>query len=222
MKKFLILAYPRSASSYTAVVFHKIGFYVNHERDESVMNHFLGREKELDGLVTGLFIRAQRDFSKYEVIFHQTRDPLKVISSALYMSARAMADLIETCNLTHRTDKNRLWWVMKTWLLFTEKADQLSVMRFQVEKIELRWWRILRLLELPNFVFPQRVPTYVNTYSDERRSKKLGWEQLFDCDYEMAKAIQQRTLDYGYLLGPSEEARLLENANAAPRPVAVD
>lgn len=197
MKHFLILGYPRSGTSYAAVAFHKAGFYVTHERDESFTDAVLGRCKRPDGVITGLFKHCRRDPAHYDVVFHQVRHPLNVITSATHMSYESMQDLMQTCRTGHMCE-GKLYRVMKTWLLFTDWADSVCQMRYQVEQMPEQWPLILKEIGLNlTITFAQRLDTYVNTYG-QKRPKQLTWDDLRACDRKMGTQILFRAQEYGY------------------------
>lgn len=199
MKRFLVIGYPRSGTSYAAVAFHKSGMYVTHERDEKAAQVFCGRRKAIDGMVGGLFMNTDRDFDKYDVIFHQTRHPLDVISSACAMKWRSMQDLMVTCGIESWNGESKLYRVMKTWLLFTEWADSLAHYRYPVEDMRQHWKPLLRRIGvLMDRKFPDHMWTYMNTYKN--KPPKQTWDDLFRCDKAMTERIRERTEAYGYTL----------------------
>ena len=83
--------------------------------------------------------------------------------------------------------------------MFTAMADELCVMRYKVEEMPERWREILSYFGVRT-EFPARMPTYMNTYQ-HKIPKQLTWQDLYDCDKDMAHDIMERSKEYGYEVG---------------------
>jgi hypothetical protein len=175
--------------------------YVVHEKDETYLNPFLGRDKELDGLVTGLFTKAEPNFDKWDIVMHQTRHPLKVITSAMHKpihwtSIENILDWTNAPKHCKELPKQRLYRIMYAYVHFFRKVERLSVIHFQVEQIREHWIEILHTLQVASFQFPSRIPSFINTTAKPRR--ELTWADLTAQDPELTEEILRIANRHGY------------------------
>ena len=95
-KKVLILASPRSGTSYIHVALREIGIDVGNE-DEMGKDGLVswwalrGRTSFKDTAIAYKWKRDESDHSDFDVIVHQVRNPLKVIGSQFTLDKHSMA-----------------------------------------------------------------------------------------------------------------------------------
>jgi len=200
-KKFLILAYPRSATLYTSIYFEGIGLHVAHEIDEAHVLRAHGVTTHYDGLVTGVFKNCTFDPGQYDVILHQTRDPIKVISSAHKAGGNLSTQIIKKFG-----DKiyppDALARQMKAWLTFTDMADRLSAYTFRVENIGHEFLHICHnLLGLTGVKKGRGMMPKCN----QSKHREWTYEELSDIDPDLTERVKAKARNYGYTIQESTQ-----------------
>lgn len=184
--RVLILGHPKSGTLYMTVVLRTLGLWVEHERE--------GR----DGSVTGLFYNGSWNFDNYDTILHQVRDPEKVISSAVKTHGKSITHLmIKTgVDLSHRYT-NRLLMIMKTWMAFTDWADEKAKFWYRVEDVPKIFSLICMEFGLPEDTKLPPIPDNIN----QGRCLKRTYADMSLLDAELTEKIKSKAKKYGYLLG---------------------
>ena len=184
--KRLILAYPRSATAYTARMIQAHGLKFGHE--------IWG--DQTDGAISYFKIHY---LCKFDVVLHQIRNPLKTISSAVTVLAKRTHNEFHILFDMEKSDreKNKLYQVMLTWLMLNELAEKGSEWRYRIEDIDEVYPELCRRLEIqPKKGFPP-LDRRVNT----RPHPMLTWDDLDKEDFVLRQRIKEKTRQYGYEIG---------------------
>ena len=181
--KRLILAYPRSATTYTSKMVRAHGIKFGHETFGD----------PTDGLIS--YFKIHYPY-KYDVVLHQVRDPLKTISSALTVLAKRTHNEFHTLFAMDDADRKRskLYQVMWTWLELNELAEEASEWRYRIEDIDEVYPELCKRLEIqPQEGFPP-----VNRLVNTRPYPMLTWDYLDKEDLALSQRIKEKTKQYGY------------------------
>lgn len=194
-KKFLVMAHHRSGTLYTSIAFEGIGLHVSHEKDEDHIKKQFDIDTYYDGVVSGVFKNAAYDLDKYDVILHQVRHPLDVISSSYYVGGRIANDnikkfgdgVIPSISLVKH---------MKSWLVFTDMADGVANYTYQLENIQKEFGYICNnVLGIEKSVkFRSMMQKY-----NFRRHPVFAWRDLEHFDREMTNRVREKAEKYGYV-----------------------
>lgn len=190
MKRFLIAAYPRSATRYMSELLILNGIDMKHEE--------IGN----DGTVSWLHISSGKwtetiDIPKFQFngIFHQVRYPLDVISSAMTIQDDTIDFMLKNLNCIRKRD-TRLHQIMLTYILWNELIERQSIMTFKVENIINIFPKLLTILnktvENPCFDLSKEINTRKEKYT------QLTWSDLENCDKPLWGIIKKMSLRYGY------------------------
>ena len=193
-KKFLILAYPRSATLYTSLYFEGVGLHVGHEVDADHVLKVHGVSTYYDGLVTGVFKNCAFKPEDYEVILHQVRNPVDTISSAYAAGGNISTQTIKIFG-DRKYPQNALARQMKAWLTFTDMADSLAQYTYQIENFKAEYFHICHnILGLPEVKKGRGVLGKCN------RSKHKTWTyaEFDEIDHDLTEKVKEKAIKYGY------------------------
>ena len=181
--KRLILAYPRSATTYTAKMLQAHGLKFGQEN----------RGDQTDGTISYFKVHYPH---KYNVVLHQVRDPLKTISSAVTVLAKRTHNefnILFDIDIADR-DKSKLYQVMQTWLMLNELAEEKAEWRYRIEDIDEVYSELCQRLKIqPKEKFPP-----LNRNVNTRPHPMLTWSDLDKEDYILSQRIKEKTKQYGY------------------------
>jgi hypothetical protein len=179
----LILAYPRSATTYTARMIQAHGLKFGHEN----------RGDQTDGAISYFKIHYP---CKFDVILHQVRDPLKTISSAVTVLAKRTHNEFYILFDIEKADREKsvLYRVMLTWLMLNELAEKGTEWRYRIEDIDKVYPELCQRLDIqPKEGFPS-LDRRVNT----RPHPMLAWNDLDKEDFALSQRIKEKAKQYGY------------------------
>lgn len=179
----LILAYPRSATTYTAKMVQAHGLKFGHE--------IWG--DQTDGAISYFKIHY---LHKFDVVLHQVRDPLKTISSAVTVLAKKTHNefyILFDMDKVER-EKSKLYQVMLTWLMLNELAEKGSEWRYRIEDIDEVYPELCRKLDIQ----PQKGFPPLNRLVNSRPHPMLTWDDLDKEDFALSQRIKERAKQYGY------------------------
>ena len=192
---YLISGCPRSGTHFTAALFQTIGQRVEHEA------------RAEDGCVswkhvaTGTFIYPKRNRiteisnEGFDVVLHQVRNPLKVISSMQTLRQCSWDFMAE-----HAPGIDPKAPViikgMQSWLSWNDLIAQQASWRYRVEDTQAVFPEILSRLGLPEVPFPE-IPHEARE-SRVKRYKPLKWKKFLKADAELAEKVRELANNYGY------------------------
>ena len=144
------------------------------------------------------------DFPRPPVILHQTRHPLKVISS--FQRVRPMNGFSWTYIRIYlpqiKIKEHRILQCMKYWYHWTNFADKLAEWQYRVESIEEEevFEEFCRRIDRPEFLKIKKSMLNVSklTNSFRKNYRPLSWGQLEDQDFELTEKIRKKGRRYGY------------------------
>ncbi len=161
---------PRSGTVYMAEVLKGIGINVLHEGmgDEGSVGYHLVTVKP-------------------EKCLHQVRHPLKQMASM---------ETVDTWSFVEKAIKvtdHELTGLMEFWLRWNEICESFCVWRYRVEDLENVWEEFLGYIGKEYVEMPD-IPKNTNS----RSHKDLTWNDLFDCNEQLAEEVCRRSIKYGY------------------------
>jgi hypothetical protein len=176
-----ILNHGRSGGTYIARVLRAAGLKFGHEQD--------GR----DGASGALLLRpGLKHPPPYTQIFHQVRDPLRVIASSLTCKDENF-DLVFRFLRTDGSGRSPLARATLCWLAYTSWADTQASWRYRIEDLPTLWPELCLKLNLPPVPLPG-----VSVRTNHRPHESVTWEELADADADLAAAARARAQEYGY------------------------
>ena len=181
--KRLILAYPRSATTYTAKMLQTHGLRFGQET----------RGDQTDGTISYFKVHYPH---KYDVVLHQVRDPLKTISSAVTVLVKRTHNefnILFDIDMADR-NKSKLYQVMQTWLMLTELAEERADWRYRIEDIDEVYPELCRRLKIQSKEgFPPQ-----DKLVNSRLHPMLTWNDLDKEDFDLSQRIKEKARQYGY------------------------
>ena len=178
-KGIYVGACARSGTIYITDVLRKLGYEIGHEQAEK------------DGSVGYHLV-----IIKPKNCFHQTRHPLKQISSMFdHRSWGFINQIIEVHG-------RGLLGCMQYWFKWNELLEEFCVWRYQLEQLPVVW---PEFLERINHKY-EPLPDVPNTNSREKKRSiwnesfsDFSWADLYKCNRELARKIEDKSINYGYL-----------------------
>ena len=172
----------RSGTVYIVHVLRKLGYTIGHE------------EMGTDGSV-GYHLAALHP----ENCFHQVRHPLKQISSMMaHQSWGFMNDVVDICG-------HGLLGCMQYWLKWNELCEEFCIWRYQIESLPNVWDEFLERIGHTPCPLPD-VPTNTNSHKKYREFTEFDWNNLFECDRQLAQLIYNKANEYGYNVPEMDKA----------------
>ena len=178
-KGIYVCAAARSATMYMTKVLVALGYKIGHESVQE------------DGSV-GYHLAV----IKPENCFHQTRHPLKQISSMVTHKAWGfMEDVIDIPGKGLRG-------CMTYWLQWNELIESFAVWQYAVENLPESWPEFLDRIGHDYEPLPD-IPTNTNSctiesFYEKQSYKEFTWADLFNEDRELAHKIKEKAKEYGY------------------------
>jgi hypothetical protein len=192
----LVTGTGRSGTHYTAVVMQKLGLDIPHEA--------VGRDGAASWkhIVSGTFeVRKKRvhrvtpiSSEGFDTILHQTRAPLKVISSMQTFSAFTWDFMAQFIALERDTPPIRQ--AMQSYLHWNRLIERRAQWRFQIERLPEVFPEFCERIGIAPQPFPQ-----VDQGSRDSRTKRyqqLGWDDLAAVDRELTERLREMAAEYGY------------------------
>ncbi len=198
----LIIGCARSGTTYIAQVLNKkCGLNAVHERMGLHGAVSWGMTFDTNKVPYG----DARNGMYFHHIFHQVRNPLKVISSVYSTEPEDSWNYIMKCVPQIRKTDNHLTKCAKYWYFWNLKAEEQAEWTYRVEDIENQWEEFqTRLgLMLPKTALYE-VPTNANTRPHEFN---FTWRQLkAQLNPILYKKVREMAIRYGYCSAiPAEE-----------------
>lgn len=179
-----ILSHGRSGTVYTSKVWQAMGLDIKHERDGK------------DGAVGGIFFKGTQDLSSYRQIWHQVRNPIKVISESTTCRARSFVLMFREIGYAcQETDPLRR--AMISWLAYTEWADKIASWTYRIEDMDILFREMCERLGIPN-ARSQSVPEITKKTNYRDYAPSLTFEDLYSKDPKLADKVYDRAVHYGY------------------------
>jgi len=182
-----IVALPRSGTKYITTVLNDVGVTAAHEKK-------ISKGVEID------WKNAVCKFKPTDIILHQVRNPLDVISSLSTISFAGHGGLI----LKHvpNCKTSSLLNFMKFYYHWNEYCESKSMFTYKIEDMNSELLeKIISLFQIKNTVHLDQfanIPTTVNTRKTKKTYKKVTWIDLKECSEEYYNLIQDQAKKYGY------------------------
>lgn len=135
------------------------------------------------------------NMTQFRNCWHQTRNPLKVISSVAASANlfwRNMAEKFTEINLEDTPVKR----AMEYWNLWTDGCEERTNWQYKIEDVyeaSDKWLEICDRLELGPMIYPK-----ISTKMNGKEHDDLCWEDLLNTDRELALTIKNKSKMYGY------------------------
>lgn len=192
-KTLLIVGCARSGTSYTANILQKSGLDIPHEK--------MGK----DGAVSW-YLASRPSYRKrrinlkkfqFEHVFHQTRDPLKTISSVYFSEDRHSWSYILKQIPEIKADDSHLVKCAKYWYYWNLKAESFAEWRYRVEDFEQIFDEFSsRIGKNLSFIDFQNEPKNRNSYGEH---KVFSWSELKEAlSDDLYEKIIEMSHRYGY------------------------
>jgi hypothetical protein len=165
-----------------AEVLRHVGLDVGHERDGP------------DGCVGAVFWTGKRVLDDYDVIWHQVRDPLKVIASNTTCRETSFAHMYKQIGVSRDISDDPVVRAMRSWLDYTDWADGKTDRWYRIEDLPTVWGEIMMSIDRPYVQLPVVCDTL-----NKRFYKPLDWSDLEWRNTAMTCEIIEKAKTYGYL-----------------------
>ena len=185
----LIVAAPRTGTTFIANVLQAVGLDIPHERHGT--DGAVGWEYAVDCNRTAW--GGQRSDGAFVRVWHQTREPLPTIASLqtthgytwdwIGRHIALPADLLSRC--------------MTTYVEWNALCERMTRDHYRVEDVRdgsETWRQICRWLGLPEDTLCPPIPTNTNT----REHAPVTWVDLRNTDPLLADRVRQTAARYGY------------------------
>lgn len=192
-RTLLITGCARSGTTYISKALLDSGLEIGHERmlKDGVSSWPLAAAPE------GTKRRVNLKKFRFEHVFHQVRDPLKVISSVYRTENRHSWNYILKYTPEIRVQDSHLVKCAKYWYYWNLKAEKMAEWTYSVENIDALWDEFERRLgkKLDRSKL-HKVPKTTNTAGEHAM---FTWKDLErELDPELLQKIQSMAIKYGY------------------------
>jgi hypothetical protein len=177
--RILISAHPRSGTLYTTKLLNHLNIKVRHEK---------GGE---DGTVSWKHI-TYSEKKNYDIILHQTRHPLKVISSAIIFKNFNFKYMFKFIGKPPKNDK--LTFLMWTWLKWNKYIGRKANWRYKIEDIKIIFPEFCKQIGLP----PSTTIPSISTKIHSRKHPDLTWNDLCENNKTLCRKVAKLAEKYGY------------------------
>jgi len=140
------------------------------------------------------------DFKRDPIILHQTRHPLKAISTMQRFKTPSWEWILAHLPQISKKD-SKILQAMKYWLLWNRKAEELAEWRYQIEELANVWDELAERIGRPSLLTYRKVCLAMNNgrlHTRRKKYKPLTWEILFKESKEIADRIVEQGERYGY------------------------
>ena len=177
--RILISAHPRRGTLYINKLLNLLKIKVKHEKQ--------GR----DGTVSWKHI-TYPETKKYDIILHQTRHPLKVISSAIMFKHFDFEYMFKF--IDEPSQKNKLTYLMWTWLNWNKYIEKKAHWRYKIENIKIIFPKFCKKIGLPSSTNIPLLPPTIHSIEHP----DLTWNDLYENNKILCKKITKLAKKYGY------------------------
>lgn len=203
-KPILIVGYPRSGTRFTAQLLYRAGLCVGHERraEHATVSWLYAVDAPPPGRwAARAGTSPSGPDSDWSAIFHQVRDPLKVIACCMEKEdwGQSLAYRQQHTSLWEHAESQLecsalLWYEWNTVL-----CERRASMTFQVETIREVWPDII---EAAGMHRDTRMPAVATSVGHEDH-KDLSWKRVQDeCHPSIFTRLQNAARKYGYTADP--------------------
>ena len=206
LRPVIIVACPKSATMYIAVLLNKLGLDFGHEArfiyEGRVVSARDGRSSWPLGAGYGVIpFDGQPPLDSYEnpIILHQVRHPLDTMSSCQKISLKAWDYISQHIPLKPLTEENLPENCLRLWYYWNLKCEELAEWTYRIEALEEVWEEFCRRIGRPWLAEKRSVlrsiPKNINTAKPYRR---LTWEELMRRDPGLTEKAMRLAERYGY------------------------
>lgn len=188
----LIVGCARSGTAYTAKVLNELGLQIGHEK--------MGRDGIIFWHLTPKIARSEKysKHNQFEHIFHQVRDPLKVISSVYVTEDRNSWSFITKYLPQIKVQDSHLVKCAKYWYYWNLEAEKIAEWTYRLEEIDDHWEEFEKHIGKKLKRANVKVRKDTNTWQTGNY-RTFTWQDLkTELDPELFENIQKLALKYGY------------------------
>lgn len=213
-RKLLIVACARSATMFIARAFCKVGLRLGHEYvgEGGCASHWFARDAAWHSVWTDkkAHVGERRSDYTFEFVWHQVRDPLKVITSNTYTMTRDHRRwLAEVWPQDFAKGRSKLHYAMMYWLLWNQECEAYAQRTYRVEDIDALWSELCAEVGIQSDTVPaldrqmNRPMRWGKPFVDREKIKAapdLTWNDLEREDAITTDRIRALAASYGYAL----------------------
>ncbi len=198
---FLVTGCAHSGTAYTARLLCELGLDVGHERGGK--NGVVAWELAATGAPWMLDPELDAATGRYDVVLHQVRHPLRVITTAQFIHSHphpVWPYIAAHVALGEREPPLRR--AMKFYVLWNELAARRGCWRFKIEDVDDAFDEICaRIGAASDTSALARVPR--DTNSHRQGKPQLTWGDLRGCDRRWCGRVEALAEEYGYDAQPT-------------------
>jgi len=181
--KILITAVPRSGTGYISKLLTSCGIDAPHE--------VIG----LDGIVSWRGIIE--NINDCNIIVHQVRNPLKVISSLTIIMPQSWKFIFDNLNLP--MPKDLIYRSMITYYYWNKLIENKKpIHRYKIEEIDVNIPYLFGLFNKEMCIIPEIEKDYNTKYS--HRKKYVDYKLMKSIDADLAQKILEISTNYNYFI----------------------
>lgn len=206
-RRILIVGCPRSGTKYISQVFKKAGLSSTHENDKG-KDVVVGWRYAASGKAFCYHFRhICRFYTEFTQVWHQVRNPVKVLRSLPALGDyRNWAHIVDS--RLGLGDRRSLEYGMQFWLSWTRRCDDMCDWRYRVEDVQdgsKVWRKMCKRLDLGEQGLPP-VSQRNNTRVKHKRYRSVTLADMRAADPGLAGKVIRRAKKYGYdLTGSSSQ-----------------
>jgi len=181
----LITGCGRSGTCYISNIIQTLGLDIKHEnagRNGRVDWHYASKLKEV--------------YKKYDMVFHQVRHPLEVISSMQTTNSWKYIKI----TIPEITEASLIKKCMLYWYYWNQLVEPYAKFQYQLEQIKKPniFNKFCELLNVEvDFNVFDKVEKNIRNFN-KRNHKNLTWKNLERVDFDLTKNIKKLATKYGY------------------------
>lgn len=188
----LVIASPRSGTTYASRFYRHQGLDLGHERlgtDGAVSWPYAVQADAYPSWMAGPHTPPS---GRWEAVIHQTRHPLNVIASLSTIGNEAWQWMRQHTGPLDGDDLTRRCALYLAWVGICDRASE---DRYQVERMANDWPRIAEMTGAPTHVLSDRARA-LSTTTNHRNHPPLTWAEVMRTTY--GAAVRARAEEYGY------------------------
>ena len=194
--KLAIIGCGRSGTKYVSKLFNSIGIKIGHER---LSKHGIASWTLVPETNVEVWGPSFKKISKINLpMVHQTRDPLKVISSVKTVFSDQVTWNFISKFIPIKNEETITLKAMKYWYYWNLMAEKKALFTYQVEEIDKHIYKLIEIgrfnIKLNNRLLLSSISKKVNS----RIHSDLSWNDIQEEDDRLSQRIYDLSLRYGY------------------------
>jgi hypothetical protein len=131
-------------------------------------------------------------------VFHQVRDPIKVISSNHINNEHAWAHILKYC--PECQDDNLTIQCAKFWVAWNKRAEEISNYRYKIEEFSDYFTEFCQLIGVEPDIgaLETKNDKDIDSRVDWEKYKDITWDDLYSLNRSIADEVWDLAKSYGY------------------------